>query len=158
VSALPLVVEERVKAIARERAEQLYKRFINDAIRMLRGGIDSAEKNFRRYRGLPLEVSVNQVVEGDTIKMYIEARLAPEAREIIYKIVENELMREVELTKIRLDILKRLLVRKLESATGGLGAVLHNYRESPREGSDKAGGGGEEVRDQEGGSGAEGAT
>jgi hypothetical protein len=151
VSGFTLVDEERLKAYARERAEQLLRRLVDDWVRILRGHIDAAEKHYRYYYGVPIQLTTQMFVEEDSVKMVVEARIPPEVKERVYKVVEREVVKSAGETSIRLRILRNILLNELRSATGEAGALLHSHGKSAGKSIDQVRRSGETVRDQEGG-------
>ncbi len=149
--SIDLNIEEGLRRIVEEE----YTRYMYYATKRLRnvilGNIYGGVNRFRQAYGFEPVVEVIDNSTGDTIEIVVTARFSEETREKVKKIIEKSIREKFTGTRLRIKALHALVKSELKSATGGLSAVLHNYGKSSSEGYDKAGGGGEEVRNQEGG-------
>ena len=101
-----------------------------------------------------IDIRVNMLEGG--VEMYIHAYFDEETIARIREVLRREYSKSMEDTRARLRALKHILAYELSSHTGGVSALLSNMYSGAREGADKTGGGGAEVRAEKGGSATEG--
>jgi hypothetical protein len=146
-------LESYIRSRAAEVMEYLKKIFRNFIVNYAHG----AANRFRQLYGIQPILNFQVRSEGDYDALVVECALPPDTYEKVRRAVERRIRAERGLGRIRIKALYELIRGELESATGELGAVLPAGPQPAPEGLHKAGGGGEEVRDQEGGHSDEGA-
>jgi hypothetical protein len=157
VLSLPLKIEERLKAYADYLAERFIEKMLNDIDKIVTAYLSVAVKKIRNAYNLNFDINVQHSFVDRGHQYVVTITVPPETVELVKKTTERLLYEQRLDTRIRIKALRQILLRELESATGGLSAVLQHRGQSPGEGSDQAGGGGEEVRSEKGGSNSQGA-
>jgi hypothetical protein len=163
------LLREAFKPKTESIGEQLLDRYVDwrtaDIIEYLKKNLRKIITNYvtaaaNRYRQLfniqPI-INLQFSAAGDVDTLVVECALPPGIYEKVRRLLEAKMRGANMMGRIRIKALYELIRGELESATGELGAVLSAGPEPAPEGLHKAGGGREEVRDQEGGCSYEGA-
>ena len=151
---IELGIERELEARFEEFVAYMTKRLYNT----LTGYLEGAVNDFRKKQGVRAVLSYQSDIDVPTVSLRIEVTIPPEEIERLRRVFYKMIKENTSLARLRIRALYRLITDEVLTTSGGAGAVLPDMRPGPAEGAPEAGGAGAEVRDQEGGSAAEGAS
>ena len=144
-----IVSELDVERLVEEKTAQflshVIKRMRNSLISWVSGWLNNARYNF----GVSLAVETFVEPNPDEIVFHLRAYIPPDEMERIRRSIREDIRKGLIDRDTRLRILGDLILRKLSSSTGELGALLQDHAERPPEAPAEAGGDREEVRRKE---------
>jgi len=145
------LIDTELGEYVRERFNELLAYYTKRLHNLLIGYLNGAVNDFRKKFRVGLTFSYSAELEPPRVSLRIDVEIPPYEVQRMWRAYTRSLASRREMVKLRIDLIYRYITKFIDDIMEEVEGVQPGLHPGPGEGHEEAGGGGAQVRDQEGG-------
>jgi len=145
------LIDRELGEYVRERFDELLAYYTKRLHNLLIGYLNGAVNDFRKKFKVYVVCSYSAELEPPRVSLRVDVEIPPYEVQRMWRAYTRTLASRREAVKLRIDLIYKYITKFIDEIVEEVEGVQPGLRPGPGEGHEEAGGGGAQVRDQEGG-------